>query len=210
MGITVDSAGPVTHIATNGRLSVRLVAPGLPPMHINELHLSAVRGDKRAERNLFEHLTVRFRLIVQHRIGSRADSEEIVQEALKTIAEKYRDLEIHTSFAAWCHRIVEYKTGDYIRKRSREAGRDRPLFDEGESGSGQAPSPEMVRRLTNCLRELCRANRRYGRVLNLHYQGYGTAEICEKIDVSTTNLYALLSRARSLLARCLEKEADAR
>ena len=65
--------------------------------------------------------------------------------------------------------------------------------------------PDLKRRLLGCLQKICRQNVRYARILNLHYQGYKTGEVCGRMDVRPATLYSVLSRARSMLEDCLEK-----
>ncbi|MCP4703685.1 MAG: hypothetical protein GY865_03665, partial [candidate division Zixibacteria bacterium] len=48
-------------------------------------------------------------------------------------------------------------------------------------------------------------NRRHARILNLHFLGYTTEEICSRLEITKTNMYSLLSRARSMLELCLNK-----
>jgi DNA-directed RNA polymerase specialized sigma24 family protein len=47
---------------------------------------------------------------------------------------------------------------------------------------------------------------RHARILVMKYQGYRTAEICERMSITPNNLYVTLSRARAMLKACLEKE----
>jgi DNA-directed RNA polymerase specialized sigma24 family protein len=61
----------------------------------------------------------------------------------------------------------------------------------------------------DCFRKICRSNNRHARVLNLHYQGFTTVEICRRLDISENNLYVLLSRARRALELCLGKDDTA-
>ncbi len=51
-------------------------------MDINNYYLAAKNGDKKAEEQLFQFLTARFRLFVQRKIWNQGDGEELMQEAL--------------------------------------------------------------------------------------------------------------------------------
>jgi len=174
-------------------------------MEINSLYSQAVQSDKRAEIRLFENLTARFRLLVRRKVMNVHDGEEIVQEALAKIAEQYRTVEIHSSFAAWAHRVLETKVIDYYRKKKRRQDRIESLPEEFESAGSWAPDPEFRVRLLDCLRLVNRLNPRHARILDLRYRGFGIDEICSKLGLTRTNCYTLLSRARTALARCLKQ-----
>ena len=174
---------------------------------INILHADARGGDRTKEDELFQLLRARFLVFVHLRIWDESDAEEIVQDALLVIFREYRNMSFDTSFAAWAYQVVEHRILAYLKTRKREMARTaRPAneFDPAE----QKPlnlDPELKRRLLGCLQKIARSNRRYMRILNLHYQGYTTAEICARMQLAPSNFYAILSRARSLLDFCLEK-----
>ena len=176
-------------------------------MDINTLHKNACSGDARAVDQLFEVLSSRFRLFVHQKVRNRADAEEIVQKALMTIYAEYGNITFTTSFAAWACKVLDNRILDYLRTRTRESRRlDRslPRGPDSLSRGGEA-DPELKRRLQECLRKLCRRNNRYARILNLHNLGYGTGEICRRLNLKRATLYSALSKARAMLDKCLEK-----
>ena len=61
-----------------------------------------------------------------------------------------------------------------------------------------------VRRDIN-VKKIVVVNNRFARILNFHYQGYAVVEVCERLRLTSTNFYSILSRARSMLELCLEK-----
>jgi RNA polymerase sigma factor (sigma-70 family) len=172
---------------------------------INSLHSAVVGGDKTAEIELFQLLTARFRLFVQQKIWDRQDAEEVVQDALLTVAEKYKGIEFETSFAAWAHKVLSNKVLHYFRTR---AGHERRFvgLEEGSSpAKADSLDSDLETRLLDCLRKIIVVNNRFARILNFHYQGYAVAEVCERLRLTRTNFYSILSRARSMLELCLEK-----
>ena len=173
-------------------------------MNLNTLHNNAVAGDSAAEKLLFEHLTVSFRLIVQLRIWNKLDAEEIAQEALKTIAEKYAQITIETSFAAWAHKVLEHKMLDYFKSKRVRNEKIETIDTAIDQATSQSLDPLLERRLLECLREIFHVNKRYARILALHYQGCTTEEICQRLKISSANMYMLLSRARASLATYLK------
>jgi RNA polymerase sigma-70 factor (ECF subfamily) len=174
-------------------------------LKINTLHNKAVGGNKKAEEELFSYLSVRFKLFVQQRIWDRLDAEEIVQDTMMTIAKKYRELDIEISFNAWAHAILENNILNYFRKKKHYEKRLADLSASKENAPSYNPDPILKRKLLDCLKKVGQANQRYARILNLHYQGYSTEEICRRLKLTRNHSYVLFSRAKSMLKRCLEK-----
>lgn len=171
-------------------------------MNINALHSDLISEEGASENELFEYLTVSFRLFAQQRIWNEQDSEEIVQDALMTIAKKYREIEFTTSFAAWAYKVLNHKMLDYYKAKRVRVDAHTRIVDEGNPDMSSKPDSALKRQLLKCLRKM---RGRHARVLNLHYQGYSTDEICDKLDLKPGNFYVVLSRARSMLELCLEK-----
>ncbi|MFH1687959.1 MAG: sigma-70 family RNA polymerase sigma factor [bacterium] len=171
---------------------------------ISELHKAAQNGDIAAKNQLLARLSESFMLFVQHRVRDKQDAEEVVQEAMMTIAAKIDHTEITVSLAAWAHKILENKVLHYYR--TKKYHRDR--FDTRADVDGIATqlNPDLKLRLLSCLRKIHAANPRHARILNLHYQGYGPTEICSKLGITRNNVYIILCRARAMLKQCLESE----
>ena len=174
-------------------------------LSINEIYELARTGDRSAEERLFERLRARFRLFAEHKIREAQDAEEVVQDALLTVAEKYKDIEFEVSFAAWAHQVLNNKLLSFYKSQSRRVKRQTPMIEEGSVPPPPQADPLFESQLLDCLRKVCLANPRHARILNLHYHGYSVAEICERLGLTRTNFYSILSRARSMLENCLQK-----
>ncbi len=174
-------------------------------MNINELHSIVRQGDLSGEEQLFQRLSESFRLFVQQRIWNEQDREEIVQDAILTVSEKYKVTDFTTSFAAWAYRVLENKLLYYYRTKKTRQSRFIRMADERDTIADRTTDPDLKRRLLVCLKKIGTANSRHARVLNFRYLGYETEEICERLKITRNNLYILLSRARSILKLCLEK-----
>ena len=174
---------------------------------INALYSAASRGDHQAEERLFEGLSARFRLFVRQRIRNQADAEEVVQETLMTIYKEYRSVEYTKSFSAWAYKVLDNRILGCMQKRKRENGRTEAGAnrDGVQTGASDSSTPGLKQRLLECLQKIGSRNVRYARILNLHYQGYETDEICTRLSLKPETFYSILSRARSLLESCLEK-----
>ena len=173
-------------------------------MDLDRLHNLCVAGDKEAERILFDRLSVSFRIFAQHRLWNIEDAEDVVQEALKTVAQKCADIKIESSFAAWARRILEHKILDSVKAKQRDKRKMETAIDDADLFVGSNPNPSFVTDLLACLRKVFGIDKRYARVLNLCQQGYTSDEICERLDVKVGHMYVLLSRARAALLSCLE------
>jgi RNA polymerase sigma factor (sigma-70 family) len=172
---------------------------------INILYRQAAAGDSIATEQMFRFLGVSFRMFVRHRVMNCQDREEIVQDALATIAEKYCTVEIESSFAGWAHKVLNNKILDYYKSKKIRAARTTPLEAAEPESIAVTNDPRLKTRLLDCLRRIHGANSLHARSLNLHYQGYSTEEICAKLGIASGNFYAMLSRARAMLRICLER-----
>ena len=174
-------------------------------MSINTLYNEACRGEQGAEQRLFQGLTVRFRLFVYQRVWNEDDAQEIVQEALATVAQEYRKTEFQISFSAWAYKVLQNKISNYVRKKSFRDTVVQPVPGSEDDYAAWNPDPSLERKLLDCLREMSRANARYARILNFRYQGYDVEDICERLRMKPNNFYVVLLRARAVLKQCLEK-----
>ena len=188
-------------IFSSSRPDIRVVA-----LYINDLYIEALKGGKAAERRLFESLSVSFRLFVRQRIRDEQDSYEIAQEALMTVARKYRETEIKSSFSAWAYRILEHILLRYYRSKDVRGRVFSSAPDDEIPPASVETDPTLKSRLLDCLKKVSATRLRHARVITLHFQGYSTEEICKRLGgITKGNFYVLLSRARSMLEICLEK-----
>lgn len=170
---------------------------------IEVLYKRAKNGDSKAENVLLRLLHESFLLIVQHRIWKETDHEDIVQDTIVTILSKYKSLEIESSFAGWSYRVLNNKILDYVQKKTIRKRLEEQRKNEKEPVL--AGDPDLKKRLIECFRKISGTNLRHARILNLHYQGYTTEEICSKLNIKKNNTYVLLNRARAALEQCLGK-----
>jgi RNA polymerase sigma factor (sigma-70 family) len=169
----------------------------------------AVNNDKNAEKLLFQHLTDSFRLIAQQKIWNKEFAEEVVQNALTVIYQKYKDIDFKRSFFAWAYKVLENKILDHIKSRQRLKNQPTVLINDDYSYLSWHFDPNLKIRLIECFRELSRVNNKFARILNLKYHGFTTGEICGKMNLSNNNLYTIVSRARSLLEACIRRKEAA-
>lgn len=174
-------------------------------MELNSLHAAARAGDQAAEEQLFFIFLESFRLIVEHRIREMQDAEDVVQNALVVISQKYKDIDVETSFAGWAHQVLENTIMKHYRTQQTRQRKFVPMNSCVEPEAADNPDPTLKRRILECLRKIRQVNNRHARIINLHYQGYTVDEICGKLRITRNSLYITLSRVRSMLRLCLEK-----
>lgn len=151
---------------------------------------------------MFRHLRARFTLIAKRRIQS-ADAEDIAHEACLTVLNKYRALAPDTEFEAWAYQVLRNKIGNYFRRNEvRQRLHSNRAVSEAVTDETPTDSHVMMT-LVRCLRKLIEVNPRYARVLNLIQLGYSSEEICDRLGVTRSNLYSIVSRARTVLSNCV-------
>jgi RNA polymerase sigma factor (sigma-70 family) len=168
------------------------------------LHKSAVDGDRTAERKLLELLTVRFGALANLRLGNKQDAEEVVQDTLMVVGQKYKNVQSDTNFKAWAHKVYENRLLNHISARSRAGRHDSESNVEAYSAPDAINWQELKTQLIDCLSKIGMVNRRYARIINLQHQGYAANEIGQRLDITNANVYMVLSRARVMLKKCLK------
>ena len=121
---------------------------------------------------------------------------------MTVIAREIADLSIDTSFSAWAYQVLKNRMLAYFKAKKVQEDR-RANESDGDTAAFYEVNPELTQQLRECLRKVGSANQRYARVLALHYQGYTTNEICDRLNIKEGNFYMLLSRARQMLMTCL-------
>jgi len=173
-------------------------------LNINELYQIACNGGKTEEDRLFNKIRESFFYLVEQRIQNSQDTEDIVQDIIITVSEKYRGITFEKSFSAWIYQIMEYKLLHYYRGKYKQSGKNISTDVMEKAYHYINPDPDLTRRLLSCLKKINSVNNRYARILNLGYLGYTTAEICQKMAITRNNAFTIISRARSLLKYCLK------
>ncbi len=175
-------------------------------MNINELYQVAVRGEKAVENRLFEVLSARFRLLARHKLRDPHEVEEVVQDTMMVIYKEYKEIDFNVSFAAWAYKVLNNRILAHLKKTYRREEKVKQISDDGTDYyfSQDLDLKELRRKLISCLQKIGEANKRYARILNLHRLGFVTEEICQKLNLRRGNFYAILSRARDMLEKCLE------
>ncbi|MFN8059158.1 MAG: sigma-70 family RNA polymerase sigma factor [Vicinamibacterales bacterium] len=157
------------------------------------------------------------------RVRDESVAEELVQDTFVAALQAQDTFAERSSPRTWLVGILKHKIMDHFRRVSRdrpsvtpEADRDRQLFETGtrnwDHDIGPADwgsDPELAvqreqfwRVLQRCLGEL---PPRLSMAFTMReVDGLETGELCKVLDVTTTNLWVMLHRARAHLRLCLE------
>jgi RNA polymerase sigma-70 factor (TIGR02943 family) len=149
-------------------------------------------------------------------------AEDLVQETFLSALGARERFEGHSSVRTWFTGILKHKIIDHFRTKNKERPAEDiqclvdltdELFDhKGNWKVGPAEwsvNPTMLYErkefrnvLSRCLSEL--SSRLASAFVLREMDGLTTEEICKVLDISSTNLWVILHRARMYLRRCLE------
>lgn len=176
-----------------------------PARDLSAVFALAVQGDQQAEHELFVRLDARFRAFVKRRLWAEDDWEDVAQDALATVSLKYKDVKPVEKLTGWAYQVVKNKLMNYMQSKSRHAKVVVRMPRYAEPIALDDTEQAVKRQLLQCLKQIWQVNVRYARILNLHYQGYSTEEVCRRLHLRAEIYYSVLARARNKLRRCLEK-----
>lgn len=156
------------------------------------------------------------------RVFDRTAAEDVVQETFVSALRSMKNFRGHSSEKTWLTSILKHKILDHFRKKRRDKTQGQfetvqdeiqQLFDEkGKWKEGPAKwktnpkalleQKEFLKILYTCLEEL---SKRLAQAFVLReMDGLSTEEICNVLNISATNCWVILYRARTLLRQCLE------
>jgi RNA polymerase sigma-70 factor (ECF subfamily) len=174
-----------------------------------------------AERWLDDHGDALYRYALLH-LADESVAEDIVQDTLLAALKAHERFEGRSSERTWLIGILKRKLIDHIRKCQRrpteadlseadesvdEQFNRHGLWATGPGKWGDLPEEafsqgEFWDVMTKCLGYL--PERLRFAFIRREMDDAESAEICQDLDVSATNLWTLLHRARTRLRRCLE------
>jgi len=163
------------------------------------------------------------------RVKNPSIAEDLVQETFLAALGARKNFQGRSSARTWLIAILKHKIVDHIRKRIREQTSDKvesmsdaavnDPIDAGFTDAGDwhiRPSKwtinpmklyeqkEFMDVLYRCLGEL--PERQAEAFMMREIDGFSTDEICKVLNISATNSWVMLYRARMWLRRCLENK----
>jgi len=156
------------------------------------------------------------------RIKDQAVAEDLVQETFLAALHGRKSFKGHSAVKTWLSAILKHKIVDYVRKKRRERTiSETDTITETVDGffhkngswkirpekwkldpSKIYEQSEFMDTFFKCLAEL--PDRLSKAFILREMEGYSTKEICNALQVSSTNSWVMLYRARMFLRRCLE------
>ena len=136
-------------------------------------------------------------------LGSPADVDDAVQQALLAAWQKYDAFRGQSEFATWVTRILLNVCYDMVRDRARE--RDF-LADYGESGAVSGDDAEEAHLLDRLDEAIARLPRLYRESLSLGVlSGHSPEEAAAMLGCSRNTLYQRIHKAKQLLAKSIRE-----
>jgi RNA polymerase sigma-70 factor (ECF subfamily) len=152
------------------------------------------------------------------RVGEKDLAEDMVQETLLAALQSWESFAGDSSERTWLIGILRHKIQDFFRQhRDREQADDDPwcaeyfdkkrhwkdkLVDWKASPEVLAENSEFWKVLRYCLKELSQIIAKA--FVMREMEGMSSEQVCKHLEISQTNLWVRLHRARLQLRRCLE------
>lgn len=138
-------------------------------------------------------------------VKDSATAEDIMEDAFVALIVKRKSFEAEEQLRAYLYKVVRNKCLDHIRVHKRQV----PLSDfanvfVSENAERAVLQRERERAVHRALSQL---PTQYKEVLQLTYfGGYGVEELCNALGKTQKQIYNLLARAKTSLARLLKKD----
>ncbi|PCJ63073.1 MAG: RNA polymerase subunit sigma-70 [Planctomycetota bacterium] len=158
------------------------------------------------------------------RVRDASVAEDLVQEALMAGIKSAKNFKGQSTERSWLIGILKHKILDYYRKSSRENNVSQYLDEEGNfesffdqqmmsanhkapewagDPSGSMEKEEFWNVFRSCLNNI---PQKLSQVFAMReIDGVSTDEICKELNITSTNVWVILHRARAGLKGCLEK-----
>lgn len=167
-----------------------------------------------------------YRIAIQ-RTKDKNLAEDLVQETFMSALKGRHSFQGKSSEKTWMVSILKNKIIDNFRINSKYVGLDNEMFEEtfgffqkegamkGNWNTELAPqkwsdSPDDVLESNELLKTLHMCIEKMPKQLSIIFtikeiDGLNTKEICKEFDISMSNLWVILHRARLLMRSCMEK-----
>ena len=160
-------------------------------IHVQELFVEHVAG---------------LRYFVMSLLPDPDQAQDVIQETFLTITAKANDYKQDSNFRAWAYTIARFKVLEVFKKQKREANRLSDvainiLANEAEELVDENPKTEA---LNSCLQKL---SDKTATMIELRYKdGLKPSKIAERIGWTVEAVYVALSRTRTSLKNCIQKQ----
>ena len=157
-----------------------------------------------------------------HKIGRKEIAEDIVQDVFVTAYQSYQNFEGNSSPKTWLYAILNRKIADYFRAlyKGTRNGDDpsKPLMkvmflpdghwsdfgkpQEWSEDSHLLDNPEFQSTFSNCMQKL---PTNWHAVIQYRFiEEKKSEDVCQELQITPTNLWQIMHRAKIQLRKCLE------
>lgn len=150
-----------------------------------------------------------------HKTSDKAVAEDLVQDTFLAALESFEKFQGKSSHKTWLFGILNHKIVDYYRKLPTLETNVGDFFVlDGHWDSKQAPKPFVEGEtellddenfriiLFACLKKL--PQKFYMCVASAYLEEKDSTEICQELEISATNYWQILHRAKLQLRKCIE------
>ena len=142
-------------------------------------------------------------------IGNYTDADDVMQETISTMWQKFNNFKAGTNFVSWGITIAHYKVLDYRRnkqKNGRICQYNNELLEQfgHEVTKSSVSFDEKFDLLRRCIEKL---KGPFITIVKLRFQeDLNPATISTRCGISISNVYQILSRAYRMLILCMNRQ----
>ncbi len=156
--------------------------------------------------NLLMHKQMRIYAFILSVIRNFEDADDVFQDTVNTMWQKYPESRPIGDFAAWGIQVAYYKILEYRKKQKRNVHVhfDSELFEKvlTAAKSVHLDYDDRIDKLKKCLKKLGPRGRK---IIELrYYQDLKPQQISELLGLSVLNVYKIMSRLHGQLVQCVE------
>ena len=152
-------------------------------------------------------------VFVRYLVPCKADADDILQETLTEMWNKFHEYQDGTNFVAWGVAIAKYKVMTFIRKKKNsgiplDEKTIQIIHDHTSSTQFHSTTTERTEALKECISKLPPKQKK---ILSLRYEQELTFDrIAKYFGLSIPAIYKTLSRIHMSLAKCIRMTLSVR
>ena len=169
--------------------------------------------NERVKRQDFEHLVREHQsgllAFLLSLTGNLSDSEDLVQECIVVLWQKFDGFEAGSNFGAWARTTAFF----LYRNQSRKAFKQTMTFDSSvleqlamEHNRIETQKPPRRHFLSECLGELAEADREL--ILSRYETGVTAQTLADQAGCKVKSIYNTMARIRQSLAECVRRKTS--
>lgn len=182
------------------------MSSNLNPEEEKDLIQRCIRGDRRAQRELYETFSPLLFAVALRYVGSRENAKDVLQEGFITIFDKIGTYKGDGSFQGWLRKIVANTALMYIRKNDVLKFADDVDTTPLKGNDFLSENALDVIGTKEIMNLICQMPEGFRVVFNLYiFEGYSHAEIAKAIGITEGSSRSQLSRGRVWLQERIKK-----